>query len=190
MTKAAQKKKKKLTPGKNSKRKPFVLLILDGWGLAKKSKANAIELAKKPTFDRLWNTYAHTKLDASGRAAGLPPDQPGNSEAGHMNIGAGRIVEQDSVAIEKEMNSGKFFKNPAFEAAYDHVVKHKSDLHLMGLLSNGNSPHSDPEHLLALLVWARLKKVKNIYLHLFTDGRDSSPHGSLKMIEALMRNLR
>ena len=189
MTKPTQKKKKKLTHGKNGKRKPFVLLILDGWGLAKKSKANAIELAKKPTFDRLWNTFAHTKLDASGRAAGLPPTQPGNSEAGHMNIGAGRIVEQDSVVIDKEINSGKFYNSPAFEAAYDHGIKYKSDLHIMGLLSNGKSPHSDPDHLLALIIWARLKKVKNVYLHLFTDGRDSPPHSALKMVEALMRSL-
>ena len=168
----------------------MVLLILDGWGLAPKSPANAIELAKKPVFDQLWHNYPHTQLKASGRDVGLPPGQAGNSEAGHMNIGAGRIVEQDAVLIDKEINSGKFFKNAAFEAAYKHIVKNKSDLHLMGMISNGKSAHSDPDHLLALLVWSRLKKIKNVYLHLFTDGRDSLPHSALKLVEALMRQLK
>ena len=168
----------------------MVLLILDGWGLAPKSPANAIELAKKPVFDQLWHNYPHTQLKASGRDVGLPPGQAGNSEAGHMNIGAGRIVEQDAVLIDKEINSGKFFKNAAFEAAYKHIVKNKSDLHLMGMISNGKSAHSDPDHLLALLFWSRLKKIKNVYLHLFTDGRDSLPHSALKLVEALMRQLK
>ncbi|OGY46548.1 MAG: phosphoglycerate mutase (2,3-diphosphoglycerate-independent) [Candidatus Buchananbacteria bacterium RIFCSPLOWO2_01_FULL_46_12] len=174
----------------NKKHKPFVLLILDGWGLAPKSPANAIEKAKKPVFDELWKNYPHTKLKASGRAAGLPDEQPGNSEAGHMNIGAGRIVDQDSVVINKEINTGRFFKNPAFEAACSHLVKNNSSLHLVGLLSNGVSPHSNPDHLLALLVWSRLKKIKNVYLHLFTDGRDSPPHASLKLVESLIRSLK
>ncbi len=174
----------------NLKKSPFVLLVLDGWGLAPASQANAIEQAKKPNFDRLWNNYPHTKLEASGRFVGLPQVQFGNSEAGHANIGAGRIVDQDAVFVCKEINTGQFFKNPAFEAAYKHVIKNKSDLHIMGMLSNGQSAHSDPDHLLALLTWTRKKKIKNVYLHLFTDGRDSPPRGSLKLIEALMRNLR
>jgi len=174
----------------NSKKPPFVLLILDGWGLAPKSPANAIEQAKKPNFDKCWNSYPHTKLQASGRFVGLPPNQFGNSEAGHMNIGAGRIVDQDAVFISKEINTGKFFKNPAFEAAYKHIVKNNSDLHLMGMLSNGQSAHSDPDHLLALITWSRSKKIKNVYLHLFTDGRDSPPHSALKSVEALMRSLK
>ncbi|MFA6409953.1 MAG: 2,3-bisphosphoglycerate-independent phosphoglycerate mutase [Candidatus Buchananbacteria bacterium] len=174
----------------NTKKPPFVLLILDGWGLAPKNPGNAIELAKKPNFDRLWKNYPHTQLQASDGFVGLPPLQVGNSEAGHMNIGAGRVVDQDAVFICKEINTGKFFKNAAFEAAYKHVTKNKSDLHLMGMLSNGQSAHSDPDHLLALLTWARLKKVKNVYLHLFTDGRDSPQHSALKLVEALMRQLR
>lgn len=175
---------------KRQKKKPFVLLVLDGWGIAPKSPANAIELAKKPVFDSLWKMYPHTTLKASGIAVGLPSEQAGNSEAGHMNIGAGRAVTQDSVYISREINSGKFFKNPAFEAAYQHLEKHKSNLHVMGMLSNGESAHSDPDHLLALLTWARQKKIKNVYIHLFTDGRDSPPHASLKLVEALMRSLR
>ncbi|MFA6216001.1 MAG: 2,3-bisphosphoglycerate-independent phosphoglycerate mutase [Patescibacteria group bacterium] len=175
---------------KNNQKSPFVLLILDGWGIAPKSPGNAIELAKKPNFDLLWQKYPHAKLQASGRFVGLPPSQFGNSEAGHMNIGAGRVIDQDAVFISKEINTGKFFKNPAFEAAYKHIVKNKSNFHIMGMLSNGQSAHSDPDHLLALLAWARLKKIKNVYLHLFTDGRDSPQHSALKTVEALMRQLK
>jgi len=176
----------------NSKKKkpPVVLLILDGWGLAKPSKANAIEQAKKPNFDYCWNNYPHTKLKASGKYVGLPPDQFGNSEAGHMNMGAGRIVVDDSVLISHEINSGKFFKNPAFESVHKHIQKNNSDLHLMGMLSNGQSAHADPDHILALLSWSRRKKIKNVYLHLFTDGRDSPPHAALKLTEAIMRGLK
>ncbi len=174
----------------NTKKPPFVLLILDGWGIAPKSPANAIEQAKKPNFDECWKNFPHTQLQASGKFVGLPSTQVGNSEAGHMNIGAGRVVDQDAVFISREINTGKFFKNPAFEAAYKHIVKNKSNLHIMGMLSNGQSAHSDPDHLLALLTWARLKKIKNVYLHLFTDGRDSPPHSALKTVEALMRTLR
>ncbi len=174
----------------NKKKPPFVLLILDGWGIAPKSPGNAIELAKKPNFDFLWNNYPHTKLQASGKFVGLPSDQVGNSEAGHINIGAGHVVDQDAVFISKEINTGKFFKNLAFAAAYKHVLKNKSDLHLMGMLSDGQSAHSDPDHLLALLTWARLKKFPNVYLHLFTDGRDSPQHAALKLVEALMRQLK
>ncbi|NUM25424.1 MAG: 2,3-bisphosphoglycerate-independent phosphoglycerate mutase [Candidatus Buchananbacteria bacterium] len=171
-------------------KKPLVLLVLDGFGIAPKSDANAIELAKKPNYDALLKKYSHTELVAHGREVGLPADQPGNSEAGHMNIGAGRVVDQDSVYISKAISTGKFFKNPAFEAAYVHTQKNNSDLHLMGMLSDGGSAHSDPDHLLALLSWTRKKKIKNVYLHIFTDGRDSVPHGALKMVEALMRSLK
>lgn len=180
-------KSKKLD--KQKRKPPVVLLILDGWGIGKKDKANAIEMAKKPTFDELWKNYPHTELKASGKAVGLPPLQAGNSEAGHMNIGAGRVVLQDSLTIGKEINTGQFFKNAAFEAAFKHINKNKSDLHIMGMVANGQSAHSDPDHLLALLAWSRRKKIKNIYLHLFTDGRDSPPHSALKSIEALLRIL-
>ncbi|MFA6321884.1 MAG: 2,3-bisphosphoglycerate-independent phosphoglycerate mutase [Candidatus Buchananbacteria bacterium] len=180
----------KLKNKANQKKPPVVLLILDGWGLAPKNKGNAIELARKPVFDRLWKNYSHTQLFASGKYVGLPPKQHGNSEAGHMNLGAGRLVDQDAVSIGKDISTGKFFKNPAFEAAYKHVIENKSNLHLMGMLSDGQSAHSDPDHLLALLTWARLKKIPNVYLHLFTDGRDSPQHASLKLIEALMRQMK
>lgn len=188
-TKTKKKTKKKLgQPPK--KKQPVVLLIIDGWGIAPKSQANAIELAKKPNFDRLWRTYSRTQLKASGKDVGLPATQAGNSEAGHMNIGAGRVLLQDSVYISREINTGKFFKNPAFETAYKHIKKNKSNLHLMGMVTNDQSAHSDPDHLLALLAWSRKKEIENIYLHLFTDGRDSPPHSSLKIVEALMRGLK
>jgi len=180
---------KKISP-KNSNKPPVVLLILDGWGIDKPNRGNAIELAKKPNFDWLWKNCPHTQLQASGKFVGLPPAQHGNSEAGHMNLGAGRVVDQDAVNISKDINTGKFFKNPAFEVAYKHVVKNKSNLHIMGMLSDGQSAHSDPDHLLALITWARLKKIPNVYLHLFTDGRDSPQHAALKLVEALMRQLK
>lgn len=167
-----------------------ILLILDGWGLGEKTDGNAISLAKTPFMDYLYKKYPWTKLCAAGKCAGLPPQQVGNSEAGHLNIGAGRVVEQDVVKISKQINTGEFFKNPAFIAALNQVKKEKSALHLIGMLSNDQSPHSDPDHLLALLTLARHHNIKNIYLHLFTDGRDSPPRSSLKAVEALERNLR
>ncbi len=174
---------------KNNTQK-LVLLILDGWGLGKNDKSNAIYLAKTPFIDSLYKKYPWTKLCASGKCVGLPPNQVGNSEAGHINLGAGRIVEQDAVKISKHINTGEFFKNPAFEAAISHAKKNKSNLHLMGMLSNGQSPHSDPDHLLAFLTLARKKQVKKIYLHLFTDGRDSPQHSALKSVMALERFLK
>lgn len=177
--------KTKLT--KNSQK--VILLILDGWGLGKNDASNAIYLAKTPVIDSLYKKYPWTKLCASGKCVGLPFGQVGNSEAGHINLGAGRIVDQDIVKISKCINTGEFFKNSAFLAAIHHAQKNKSILHLMGMVSNGQSPHSDPDHLLALLTLVRKKKIKNVCLHLFTDGRDSPQHSSLKSIEAIERIL-
>lgn len=167
-----------------------VLLVLDGWGIGKENEGNAIYLAKTPFIDSLYKKYPWTKIGASGLDVGLPPHQVGNSEAGHINIGAGRVVDQDVVKISKQINTGEFFKNPAFMAAVNHVKKEKSALHIMGMISYDQSPHSDPDHLLALLSMVRHCKVKNIYLHLFTDGRDSPPHAALKLVEALERQLK
>lgn len=169
--------------------KPVVLLILDGWGIAPKDRGNAIALAKTTNFSKIIKKYPNTKLRAHGRYVGLPDDQVGNSEAGHLNIGAGRVVEQDAVKIGRAINSGSFFRNPVFVHALQQVKKYNSALHLMGLLSDGQSGHADPDHLLALITLARLNKVKKTYLHLFCDGRDSSPHLSLKLVEALERSL-
>lgn len=167
------------------KKYPFVLLILDGWGMNKSYNGNAISQAKVPTFHYLWNNFSHTELVASGTGVGLPKDQDGNSEAGHLNLGAGRIVDQDTLAITKTINNGTFFKNPAFLATVKHVRDTKGSIHLMGLLTGWQSAHADPGHLLALVKLYRELKIKKVYLHLFTDGRDSFKYGALKFLQQL-----
>ncbi len=169
---------------------PIILIILDGWGIAKPNKGNAITLADTPVIDGLSKKYPYTELCASGKCVGLPSDQPGNSEAGHMNIGAGRLVEQDVIRVSRSINNGTFFKNAAFLEAIRHVKKRKGKLHLMGMISDGMSPHSDPDHILALLILARNYGIKDIYLHLFTDGRDSPRYASLKLIKKLEKELK
>jgi 2,3-bisphosphoglycerate-independent phosphoglycerate mutase len=166
---------------------PMILVILDGWGITNPSVGNAITLAKTPTMDLLAKKFPHTALHAHGKYVGLPINQVGNSEAGHMNIGAGRVVEQDAVKIDRSVADGTFYKNTAFKEAIAHVKKNKSSLHLMGMLSNGMSPHSDLKHLSALIKLAREKKIEKIYLHLFTDGRDSPQHESLKILGDLKK---
>lgn len=170
-------------------RKPVVLVILDGWGVSDQREGNAIALARAPVYADLWKNYPHTLLGASGKDVGLPPHQDGNSEAGHMNIGAGRIVEQDSVVISKSINDGSFFKNSAFQIAIEHAQKNKSKVHLMGLLTGEQSAHADPDHLLALLTLLRLKNVPRVMLHLFTDGRDSYQYLALSLLERLNKIL-
>lgn len=173
----------------HQKRKPVMLVILDGWGITEETQGNAIALAKTPVMDELWRKYPHTLLEASGKNVGLPPHQAGNSEAGHMNIGAGRVIEQDSVLISRSINEGTFFKNPAFLTAIQHVKKYKSTLHLMGLLTAEQSAHADPDHLLALITLFRLKNVNKVCLHLFTDGRDSYQYLTIKLLDRLKKAL-
>ncbi|MFA5070237.1 MAG: 2,3-bisphosphoglycerate-independent phosphoglycerate mutase [Patescibacteria group bacterium] len=170
---------------KFKEKSPVLLVILDGFGIAPASRGNAVTLAKTPFLTHLFQDYPNTQICASGRCAGLPTNQHGNSEAGHLNLGAGRIVDQDSVRISKSINEGTFFKNPAFVEAVEHVKKNHSRLHIMGLLSGDQSPHMQPDHLIALLTFCRLKKVKTVYLHLFTDGRDSPPYKALEFINRL-----
>ena len=160
------------------------LIILDGWGIAPASDSNAISLAQTPNLDSLKSAYAYTELTASGESVGLPPGQDGNSEAGHMNIGAGRIVEQEATYINRQISMGRFFKNPAFLEAAHHVKKHNGRLHIMGLLSNHMSAHSYPDHLEALLTFCNQKKIKP-YFHLFTDGRDAPPHKAVHLLKQL-----
>ncbi|MBI4093247.1 MAG: 2,3-bisphosphoglycerate-independent phosphoglycerate mutase [Candidatus Kerfeldbacteria bacterium] len=166
-------------------RTPLVLVILDGWGSAPAGPGNAITLANTPVFDELIRRYPHALLAAAGTDVGLPARQAGNSEAGHMNIGAGRLVEQDSVRISKSINDGSFFKNPAWRAAIHHVRKYRSQLHLMGLLSSDQSGHADPDHLLALLTLGRNMDVPAVRLHVFTDGRDSPPRSGINILRRL-----
>ncbi|PIU79548.1 MAG: 2,3-bisphosphoglycerate-independent phosphoglycerate mutase [Candidatus Moranbacteria bacterium CG_4_10_14_3_um_filter_44_15] len=162
--------------------KPTILAILDGWGIGLKDKTNAIWLAKTPAFDYLSKKYPFTQLGATGSDVGLENNQTSGSETGHMNIGAGRIAEQDSRVISESINSGAFFHNPAFLGAISHVRKNKSDLHLMGLLGNEDSPHMSPYHLEALLILAKKNGIKNVYIHFFTDGRDSYPKSAIDHI--------
>ncbi|MEK7139179.1 MAG: 2,3-bisphosphoglycerate-independent phosphoglycerate mutase [Patescibacteria group bacterium] len=168
---------------------PTVLCILDGFGIGPASKSNAIALAKMTVFKRLQRRYPHTSLQTSGSQVGLPRWQAGNSEAGHANIGAGRIVKQDSVRILDSIADGTFYKNPAFISAVKHVREHQSAVHLMGLLSGDQSGHAHPAHLLSLLKFFRKKKVRPIYLHLFTDGRDSSPYSAGRFLRRLQDQL-
>jgi len=164
---------------------PLILVILDGWGLAPASRGNAITLSKTPTMDYLAKNYPYTRLEASGKFVGLPDEQDGNSEAGHMNIGAGRAVEQDSVRIGKNISNGTFFKNPAFMEAVGHTRQNNSRVHLLGMLGNNMSAHSDPDHLLALISMLYKLGFSCINLHLFTDGRDSPKYSAIKLINGL-----
>ena len=169
---------------------PLILIILDGWGIAKPNKGNAVTLAKTPNLDKLTKDYPSTQLCAHGKCVGLPVNQDGNSEAGHINMGAGRIVEQEAVRIGKSINEGTFFKNAALVEAIRHVKKNKSNLHLLGMLSDEMSAHSHPDHILALLTLAYKNDISGPYIHLFTDGRDSPKYAALKLVENLEKEFR
>jgi 2,3-bisphosphoglycerate-independent phosphoglycerate mutase len=168
---------------------PVVLAILDGWGIGPKGPGNAIELAKTPNMDGFQKAYPHTRLMAHGRYAGLLPNQEGNSEAGHSNIGGGRVVRQDIVYVTEAIRDGTFYKNTAFREAIKHIKKYGTRLHLMGLFSNGNSAHASPEHLFALLKLANDEGIKDVRLHLFTDGRDAPPHSAVSFLHKLDAHL-
>ena len=165
------------------KHKPTILAILDGWGIGQKDDTNAIWLAKTPVFDALTEMYPYTELGATGKDVGLDNRQTSGSETGHMNIGAGRIIEQDSRKISESINTGTFFHNAAFLGAISHAKKNKSNLHLAGLLGNEDSPHMNPYHLEALLLLAKRSNIKNVYIHFFTDGRDSYPKSALEHLD-------
>jgi 2,3-bisphosphoglycerate-independent phosphoglycerate mutase len=164
-------------------KRPLVcLVVLDGWGLAPAGPGNAVDLADTPTFDRLWATYPHTQLDASGRAVGLPDGQMGNSEVGHTNLGAGRVVRQDLVRIDDDIGSGAFFENAVLVDACRQA--RGSALHLLGLVSDGGV-HSHLRHLRALIELARREGVEHVHVHAFTDGRDTSPHGAVEYLDGI-----
>ncbi|QSO49709.1 2,3-bisphosphoglycerate-independent phosphoglycerate mutase [Alicyclobacillus mengziensis] len=163
----------------------MALIILDGFGCRSETVGNAVRGAKKPVFDNLWKTYPHTHLLASGHAVGLPDGQFGNSEVGHSNIGAGRVLYQDLTRIDKAINDGDFFQNPALKGAMDYVKEHDSALHLYGLVSNGGV-HSHMRHLLALLRMAKENGVAKVYVHAFMDGRDVAPTSGRKDVKELL----
>ena len=163
-------------------KKPVMLMILDGFGIAEASEGNAVSLAKKPNFDRLVKEYPHSMLQASGMAVGLPEGQMGNSEVGHLNIGAGRIVYQELTRITKAIQDGEFFQNPELLKAMKNAKENNSALHLMGLLSDGGV-HSHIDHLKGLLEFAKKEGLQKVYVHAFMDGRDVAPSSGKEFIE-------
>lgn len=155
-------------------KKPVVLMILDGYGLNEKAEGNAVAQAKTPVMDALMREYPFVRGNASGMAVGLPEGQMGNSEVGHLNMGAGRIVYQELTRITKEIQDGTFFENTALLKAVENCRKNNSTLHLMGLLSDGGV-HSHNTHLYGLLELAKRNGLEKVYVHCFLDGRDTPP---------------
>ena len=171
--------------------KPIVLTILDGYGLREETHGNAVKLANNEIFNLLWDNYPHTQLEASGQLVGLPKGQMGNSEVGHMNIGAGRIVYQPLELINKSIEDKDFFQNEELLKVINHVKENNSKLHLIGLISDGGV-HSHIDHLMALLDMCKEQNVENLYLHLFTDGRDVLPQSAytyIKQVEDKLQEL-
>lgn len=165
-----------------------ILVILDGWGIAPASHTNAVSMARTPNFDFLWSHYPHTKLAAAGEAVGLPVGQMGNSEVGHLNIGAGRVVLQDLPRITKAIKDGDFFNNKVLAETFAYAKKNKKPVHIMGLLSDGGV-HSHISHLFAILEYAKKESVHDVFIHAFTDGRDVEPKSALGYIKMLEKEM-
>ncbi len=165
-------------------KKPYALIILDGYGIAPPSEGNAITLAKKPNIDMLFSRYANTQLIASGEMVGLSANDKGNTEVGHLTLGAGRVVPQDLKRISEDIKNGRFFYNTAFLQASKHVKKYNSQMHLVGLIGSGVT-HASTEHLMSLLRFCKSDGIEKVYLHLFTDGRDSKPREAHDLIVKL-----
>ncbi|MDD6224023.1 MAG: 2,3-bisphosphoglycerate-independent phosphoglycerate mutase, partial [bacterium] len=164
--------------------KPVLLTIMDGFGLRKEEKGNAVKLAKKPNLDHIWDIYSYSRLEASGEEVGLPAGQMGNSEVGHLNIGGGRIVYQPLELINKNIKEDTFFENGELKELMDHVKKNDSKLHIFGLLSDGGI-HSHINHIMALLEMAKKEQVSEVYVHAFLDGRDTLPNIALTFLDQL-----
>lgn len=170
-------------------KKPVVLMVLDGYGLSDKTEGNAVALAKTPVMDKLMAEAPFVKGNASGLPVGLPDGQMGNSEVGHMNIGAGRIIYQELTRITKSIADGDFFENEEMLAAIDNCKKNGSDLHLWGLLSDGGV-HSHNTHLYAILELCRKQNFSNVYVHPFFDGRDTPPASGKGYLEELIAKMK
>ncbi|RJG26519.1 2,3-bisphosphoglycerate-independent phosphoglycerate mutase [Paenibacillus thiaminolyticus] len=168
--------------------RPVALIIMDGFGLRNVTEGNAVAQAKKPNYDRYMNTYPHTTLTACGEAVGLPEGQMGNSEVGHLNIGAGRIVYQDLTRITKSIREGEFFENETLLGAVKHAKANDTALHLYGLLSDGGV-HSHIDHTLAMLEMAAKAGLTKVYIHAFLDGRDVAPDSAIGYIERLQAKI-
>lgn len=167
--------------------RPFALIILDGWGYRENPDDNAIAHAHKPFWDQLCQQFPHTLISGCGRCVGLPDDQMGNSEVGHLNMGAGRIVHQDLTRIDLEIEDGSFFKNSVLIKAIDYTVQHQKALHVLGLLSPGGV-HSHERQIFALLKLAAQHKATKVYFHAFLDGRDTPPQSAKASLLALQQH--
>src|SRR5260370_407549 len=172
-----------------SRPKPLVLIILDGWGYRAETEANAIALARKPTYDRFLREYPNTLIHTSGPFVGLPEGQMGNSEVGHLNIGAGRIVHMEVTRIDLMIQNGEFFSHPVLVEAMKNARLDGRKLHLFGLVSDGGV-HSRQEHLYALLKMAKQNGVDLVFVHSFMDGRDTSPNNGAGYLDQLQQKLR
>jgi 2,3-bisphosphoglycerate-independent phosphoglycerate mutase len=169
--------------------RPIVLAILDGWGIAPPGPGNAISQSNTPNINSLWSSYLHTQLIAHGESVGLPKREPGNTETGHLNLGAGKIVYQDLPRINMSIADGSFFQNSALLSVASHVKQYGSRLHLLGLVGGGGV-HSDISHFFALLRFCREQQISEVYIHIFTDGRDSPPTSSpvyIKQLQTVMQ---
>lgn len=169
--------------------KKILLCIMDGVGLSKNKKYNALYTARTPNIDKLWKTYQHSTLEASSTYVGLPKGQMGNSEVGHTNIGAGRVVYQSLELINSKIKDKSFYTNKELLEVINHTKKNNSSIHLIGLLSDGGV-HSHINHLYAILDMLKNNNVNNVYIHIFTDGRDVSPTSGIKYIEDLEKKLK
>jgi 2,3-bisphosphoglycerate-independent phosphoglycerate mutase len=165
-------------------KRPVVLIIMDGVGIGEKNSGNAYELAKHPNLDRYFKEYPNIQIDASGEAVGLPDGQMGNSEVGHMNIGAGRIVYQSLTRINKAVRENKLAENEAYQHAFSNAKQNDSKLHLFGLLSDGGV-HSHIKHIKSMLKTAKEAGVKRTYIHAFLDGRDVGPHTGVSFLQEM-----
>ncbi|MBQ6852541.1 MAG: 2,3-bisphosphoglycerate-independent phosphoglycerate mutase, partial [Peptococcaceae bacterium] len=159
-------------------------MILDGWGISEQTEGNAIAQSSTPNMDKLLATYPHSQLLCSGEAVGLPDGQQGNSEVGHLNLGAGRVVYQELTRINKAVREHTLQENTAFQQVMDDCIAHQKPLHLMGLVSPGGV-HSHSDHLYGLLELARDKQVPEVYVHCFLDGRDVGPSTGLGFVQEL-----
>jgi 2,3-bisphosphoglycerate-independent phosphoglycerate mutase len=168
-------------------KKPLVLTILDGWGFSASKEGNAISAARKPTYDALLREYPNTLVQTSGPSVGLPEGQMGNSEVGHLNIGAGRVIYMDVTRIDRMIATGEFFRNPVLLDAMNHAKTHR--LHLMGLTSDGGV-HSLLTHLYALLKMAKQQGVEQVFVHCFMDGRDTPPESGADFNEQVQKEMR
>jgi 2,3-bisphosphoglycerate-independent phosphoglycerate mutase len=169
-------------------RTPIVLIVRDGWGIGRDYPGNAVTIARPPVLARLLAEYPHTILGAAGRAVGLRPGYQGSSEVGHLNMGAGRVVEQEIVRVDKMIESGELFRHPALLAATEHCRKRGSALHLMGLVQD-QGVHATEEHLYALLELARREGLTRVFVHVFSDGRDTPPRSALTYLDRLERKM-